>query len=122
MEGAYDFGSCKNNALKYEDEVVYRKRSSMIECIHEFNQATGKRIRTTYFDYFDDKKVKSIEEYDQETGKRVKSTNFVLFKSVHEYDPITGKKSRQPILILEMINGLHRSMNIIRSSVIYHGF
>lgn len=82
----------KNNALKYEDEVVYRKRSSMIECIHEFNQATGKRIRTTYFDYFDDKKVKSIEEYDQETGKRVKSTNFVLFKSVHEYDPITGKK------------------------------
>ena len=31
----------KTNVLKYEDEVVYRKRSSRIECIHEFNQETG---------------------------------------------------------------------------------
>lgn len=84
----------KNNVLKYEDEVVYRKRSSRIECIHEFNQETGKRLRTTYFDYFDDKKVKSVEEYDQQTGKRIKSTSFVLFKSVHEYNPQTGKKVR----------------------------
>ncbi len=82
----------KNSTLKYEDEVVYRRRSSRIECIHEFNQDTGKRIRTTYFDYFDDKKIKSIEEYDQKTGKRIKSTNFVLFKSIHEYDPNSGKK------------------------------
>lgn len=83
-----------NNDLKYEDEVIYRKRSSMIECIHEFNQENGKRIRTTYFDYFDDKKIKSVEEYDKDTGKRIRSTNFVLFKSINEYDAETGKKIR----------------------------
>ena len=82
----------KTNVLKYEDEVVYRKRSSRIECIHEFNQETGKRLRTTYFDYFDDKKVKAVDEYDINTGKRIKSTSFVLFKSVHEFNPQTGKK------------------------------
>lgn len=67
----------KNNALKYEDEVVYRKRSSMIECIHEFNQATGKRIRTTYFDYFDDKKLNPLKNMIR---KQVRGLNLqILF-------------------------------------------
>lgn len=60
----------------------------------EVDAVTGLRLRTTHFDYFNDKKVRSIDEYDKFTGKKIRTINYVLYKSVDEYDLETGKKVR----------------------------
>ena len=51
-------------------------------------------MRTTHYDYFNDKKVRSIDEYDKFTGRKIRTVNYILYKSIDEYDPETGKKIR----------------------------
>ena len=71
---------------KNREEVVYRKNGKSIDKIHEFDFATGAKIKTTHYDYFNDKKVRSIDEFDMETGKLLRKINFILYKSVDEFD------------------------------------
>lgn len=75
-------------------ETVYRKNGKYVDKIIEYNVTTGAKIKTTYFDYFDDKKIRSIDEYDAKSGRIIRTTNFVLYKSVDEFDIETGKKIR----------------------------
>lgn len=84
-----------NNSLtQTKEEIVYRKNGKSIDRIMEVDAVTGLRLRTTHFDYFNDKKVRSIDEYDKFTGKKIRTINYVLYKSVDEYDLETGKKIR----------------------------
>ena len=95
---------CDNSHLKllYSDnaypetkeEVVYRKNGKSVDKIIEIDIKTGSRVKTTHYDYFNDKKIRSIDEYDRKTGKKLRTINYVLYKSVDEYDPQTGKKLR----------------------------
>lgn len=77
-----------------KEEVIYRKNGKSVDKIVEINVETGSKVKTTHFDYFDDKKVRSVDEYDYKTGKKIRTINFVLYKSVDEYDLETGKKVR----------------------------
>lgn len=76
------------------EEVVYRKNGKSVDRIIEFDPHTGSKIKTTHYDYFNDKKVRSIDEYDRKTGRKIRTINYVLYKSVDEYDLETGKKIR----------------------------
>ena len=76
------------------EEVVYRKNGKSVDKIIEFDVNTGSKIKTTHYDYFNDKKIRSVDEYDRKTGKKLRTINYVLYKSVDEYDPETGKKLR----------------------------
>lgn len=76
------------------EEVVYRKNGISINKIIEVDVVTGMRVKTTHYDYFDDKKVRSIDEYDRETGTKLRTINYVLYKSIDEYDVVSGKKLR----------------------------
>ena len=76
------------------EEVVYRKNGISINKIIEVDVVTGMRVKTTHYDYFDDKKVRSIDEYDRETGAKLRTINYVLYKSIDEYDVVSGKKLR----------------------------
>lgn len=80
--------------IQTREEVVYRKNGISIDKIIEVDVVTGMRVKTTHFDYFDDKKVRSIDEYDRETGVKLRTINYVLYKSIDEYDVISGKKLR----------------------------
>lgn len=80
--------------MQTREEVVYRKNGFSIDKIIEVDVVTGMRVKTTHFDYFDDKKVRSIDEYDRETGTKLRTINYVLYKSIDEYDVISGKKLR----------------------------
>ena len=73
------------------EEVVYRKNGKSVDRIIEFDPHTGSKIKTTHYDYFNDKKVRSIDEYDRKTGRKIRTINYVLYKSVDEYDLETGK-------------------------------
>lgn len=79
---------------KNREEIVYRRNGKSVEKIHEFDFATGAKVQTTHYDYFNDKKIRSVDEFDIETGKIIRTTNFILYKSVDEYDVETGKKQR----------------------------
>jgi len=79
-------------AEKYFEEKVYRKSSGKIECVHTFTKKEGKRVKTVYYDYFNDKKIKSVDEYSEKTGKKIRTTDFTLYKSVTEYNPENEKK------------------------------
>ena len=68
------------------EEVVYRKNGISINKIIEVDVVTGMRVKTTHYDYFDDKKVRSIDEYDRETGAKL--------RTIDEYDVVSGKKLR----------------------------
>lgn len=74
------------------EEIVYRKNGRTIDRIIEFDKQTGSKIKTTHYDYFNDKKIRSIDEYDRESGKKIRTVNYVLYKSIDEYDLNTGKK------------------------------
>ncbi len=76
------------------EEVVYRRNGKSVDKIIEIDVETGSKVKTTHFDYFDDKKVRSVDEYDYVTGKKIRTINYVLYKSVDEYDIETGKKVR----------------------------
>lgn len=80
--------------LKYEDKIIYRKHSGKVESVTKFSQKNGNKIKVINYDYFDDKKIKSIDEFDEETGKIVRTTNLTLFKAITEYDIQSGKKLR----------------------------
>ena len=82
------------NTTQTKEEVVYRKNGTSIDKIIEVDVLTGMRVRTTHFDYFNDKKVRSIDEYDRETGTKLRTINYVLYKSIDEYDVVSGKKLR----------------------------
>lgn len=79
---------------KNREEKVYRKNGRTVDKIHEFDFATNAKIKTTHFDYFNDKKIRSIDEFDIETGKIFRTSNFILYKSVEEFDLVSGKKIR----------------------------
>ncbi len=76
------------------EEVIYRRNGKTIDKIIEFDKLTGSKIKTTHYDYFNDKKIRSIDEYDRKSGKKLRTINYVLYKSVDEYDLQTGKKLR----------------------------
>ena len=71
-------------------QKIFRQDGVSVEKIIETNMETGKIIRITNFDYFNDKKVKSVEDY--EDGTKIRYTTFSFFKSVTEFDKKTGKK------------------------------
>lgn len=102
-----------NAGEKYRKEIIYRHNSSRIERIHFFDKETGVRIKTNYYDYFDDNKLKSVDEYDEKTGEKVRSTNYTLYKSVTEYNKKSGKK-------LKTVNYSLRDENKIASIHEYH--
>ena len=76
------------------EEVVYRKNGRSVDRVIEFDIQTGVKVKTTHYDYFNDKKIRSVDEYDRKTGKKIRTVNYVLYKSVDEYDAETGKKLR----------------------------
>ena len=76
------------------EEVIYRKNGHSIDKIIEIDVATGYKIKTTHFDYFNDRKIRSIDEYDPRTKIKIRTTNYVLYKSIDEYDVFSGKKCR----------------------------
>lgn len=82
------------NTAQTKEEVVYRKNGTSIDKIIEVDVLTGMRVKTTHFDYFNDKKIRSIDEYDRETGTKLRTINYVLYKSIDEYDVVSGKKLR----------------------------
>ena len=75
--------------IKILSNQVLRQDGS-IEKLVEKNSNTGDILRVTYFDYFDDKKIKLIEDY--ENGTKVRETSFSFFKSVTDIDKNTGRK------------------------------
>jgi len=75
-------------------ETVYRRNGVSIDKIIEFDADTGMKVKTTHYDYFNDKKIRSIDEYDSESGKKLRTINYVLYKSIDEYDLESGKKIR----------------------------
>lgn len=76
------------------EEVIYRRNGKSVDRIIEFDVNTNSRIKTTHYDYFNDKKIRSIDEFDRKTGKKLRTINYVLYKSIDEFDPETGKKLR----------------------------
>ena len=90
-----DFGNwkkffCKEETSEIKNETVYRKNGNLIEKIISRNSNTNEILKITYFDYFNDKKIKSVEEF--KNNKKIREINFSLFKSVTDYDLKTGKK------------------------------
>ena len=79
---------------KNREEIVFRKNGKSVDKVHEFDFATGAKIKTTHYDYFNDNKIRSIDEFDIESGKVLRTTNFILYKSVDEFDVDSGKKLR----------------------------
>lgn len=76
------------------EEVIYRKNGKSVDKVIEFDISTGSKIKTTHYDYFNDKKIRSVDEFDRKTGFKLRTINYVLYKSVDEFDPETGKKIR----------------------------
>lgn len=74
--------------------TAYRKNGKSVDKIIEFDLNTGSKVKTTHYDYFNDKKIRSVDEFDRNTGKKIRTINYVLYKSVDEYDLETGKKLR----------------------------
>lgn len=83
-----------NMNLETREEVIYRRNGKSVDKVVEFDVQTGSKVKTTYYDYFNDKKVRSVDEYDRKSGKKIRTINYVLYKSVDEYDINTGKKLR----------------------------
>jgi len=78
--------------IEIESKQIYRSDGTSVEKLVETDKNSGNVIRITYYDYFDDKKIKSIEDY--EDGIKVRITLFSFFKSVTDLDKETGKKIR----------------------------
>lgn len=83
-----------NMSSETKEKIVYRKNGKSIDKVIEFDAKTGSKIKTTHYDYFDDKKIRSIDEFDKQTGKKIRTINYVLYKSIDEYDLESGKKLR----------------------------
>lgn len=76
------------------EEIIYRKNGKSIDRVIEIDVETGSRVKTTHYDYFNDKKIRSVDEYDRKSGKKIRTVNYVLYKSIDEYDINSGKKLR----------------------------
>lgn len=83
-----------NMSSETKEKIVYRKNGKSIDKVIEFDAKTGSKIKTTHYDYFDDKKIRSIDEFDKQSGKKIRTINYVLYKSIDEYDIESGKKLR----------------------------
>lgn len=81
-----------SESQKLVDEPAFRKDGKRVEKIITRNPDTNEIVKITYFDFFNDKKIKSVEEFVN--GEKIRETNYSLFKSVTEYDFNTGKKIR----------------------------
>lgn len=95
--------NCENNHLRLlfpnapfeiKEKIVYRKNGKCVDKIIEFDAETGLKIKTTHYDYFNDKKIRSIDEFERNSGRKIRTINYVLYKSIDEYDLETGKKIR----------------------------
>lgn len=84
----------QNQNEEIKEKVVYRKNGKSVDKVIEFDTKTGSKIKTTHYDYFDDKKIRSIDEFDRQSGKKIRTINYVLYKSIDEYDLNSGKKIR----------------------------
>lgn len=102
-----------NQDETFYQEIIHRRNSNQIDYINFYDKKTNVKIKTVYYDYFNDKKIKSVDEYDKKTGKRIRTTNYTLFKSVTEYNKDSGKK-------LKTINYNLRDENKISSIHEYH--
>lgn len=102
-----------NDDKCFDKEVIFRRNSRNIDCVHFFDKKNHNKVKTVFYDYFDDKKIKSVDEFDPETGKKIRTTNFTIFKSVTEFNLKTGKK-------LKTINFSIRDENKIVSIHEYH--
>ena len=80
--------------MRTREEIIYRSNGKSVDKIIEFDIQTGSKVKTTYYDYFDENKIRSIDEFDKDTGKKIRTINYVLYKSVDEYDIKTGQKVR----------------------------
>ena len=76
------------------EEVFYRRNGKFIDKVIEFDLNTGLKVRTTHYDYFNDKKIRSVDEFDLNTGKKFRTINYVLYKSIDEFDIKSGKRLR----------------------------
>jgi len=83
-----------NMSCETKEKIVYRKNGKSVDKVIEFDVKTGSKIKTTHYDYFDDKKIRSIDEFDKASGKKIRTINYVLYKSIDEYDLESGKKLR----------------------------
>ncbi len=83
-----------NMDTQTEEKIVYRKNGKSIDKVIEFDSKTGLKLKTTHYDYFDDKKIRSVDEFDKVSGKKIRTVNYVLYKSIDEYDMESGKKLR----------------------------
>lgn len=83
-----------NIAPETREEVIYRRNGKSVDRVIEIDVQTGSRVKTTHYDYFNDKKIRSVDEYDRKSGKKIRTINYVLYKSVDEYDIESGKKIR----------------------------
>lgn len=73
-------------------ETIYRSDGVSVDKIIETDAQTNQVVKITYFDYFNDKKIKSVEEFEE--GIKIRVTLFSFFKSVSEFDKKTGKKTK----------------------------
>ncbi len=76
------------------EEIIYRRNGKSVDKVVEFDIRTGSKVKTTHYDYFNDKKIRSVDEFDKNTGKKIRTINYVLYKSIDEFDTTTGKKLR----------------------------
>jgi len=83
-----------DSAPETKEEIIYRKNGHTIDKIIEIDVATGSKLKTTHYDYFNDKKIRSVDEFDRKSGKKIRTINYVLYKSIDEYDIDSGKKFR----------------------------
>ena len=60
------------------EEIIYRKNGKSIDRVIEIDVSTGSRVKTTHYDYFNDKKIRSIDEYDRKSGRKIRTVNYVL--------------------------------------------
>lgn len=73
-------------------ERIFRHDGVSIDKIVEYNPQNHMIVKITYYDYFNNEKIKSVEEFESETGLKIRVTSFTLFKSITDYDTKTGHK------------------------------
>ncbi len=91
-----------NMSCETKEKIVYRKNGKSVDKVIEFDVKTGSKVKTTHYDYFDDKKIRSIDEFDKESCKKIRTVNYVVYKSIDEYDLESGKNYAQLILMSKM--------------------
>ncbi len=78
----------------FREQTIYRRNGKSVDKIIRYDLKTGKPVKITNYDYFNDKKIRSVDEFDNISGKKIRTINYVLYKSVDEFDIETGCKIR----------------------------